>query len=58
VQQEIRVALDDAVELPPVVVPEPELDTEAPDPLFSTLDDFVTATRHLIEHKALTAKYD
>jgi hypothetical protein len=32
---------------------EPEIDSEAPVPLFTTEEDFFTATRRLIAHKAL-----
>src|SRR5262249_32926914 len=42
------------IELPEINIPEPEIDTEAqPEPLFTTNDDFVTASRKLIGDKAL-----
>lgn len=41
------------VEAPELVPPEPELNVEAPMPLFTTQEDFYTATRRLIAHKAL-----
>jgi hypothetical protein len=57
--QALREAQDDAyealrdVEVPEIEVPEAELTIEPPTPLFTTEDDFYTATRHLIQHKAL-----
>jgi hypothetical protein len=41
------------IELPRIEPPEPELSLEPPTPLFATDEDFYTATRHLIAHKAL-----
>lgn len=41
------------IELPPILPPEPQLETQAPRPLFTTEDDFACASRHLIAHKAL-----
>src|SRR5205085_2311118 len=38
---------------PAIVVPEAQIDSEAPTPLFSTLSGYAAATRHLIEYKAL-----
>ena len=46
-------SLLDEVEPPPVELPEPEIDVEAPAPLFTTRDDYVTATLRLKAHKAL-----
>jgi hypothetical protein len=34
-------------------IPEPELDGQAPEPLFDSNDDFATASRRLIKYKAL-----
>jgi hypothetical protein len=51
-QEAAREAFQD-VELPPIVTPEPIIETEAPQPLFTTDDDYVTASRRLIDHKAL-----
>jgi hypothetical protein len=47
-----RDAFED-IELPPVIPPEPVIDAEAPRPLFTTRDDYATATRRLVDHKAL-----
>lgn len=44
------------IELPPVVVPEPTIDTLAPRPLFTTHDDYANASRRLIAHKALNSQ--
>jgi hypothetical protein len=53
VQQQAFVALSD-VELPDQnEPPEPELMTEPPEPLFSTADDYATATLRLKAHKEL-----
>jgi hypothetical protein len=41
------------VQLPPVNLPEPIIEATAPRPLFTTGDDYVTACRRLIDHKAL-----
>jgi hypothetical protein len=42
------------VELPPTPgVIEPKIDATAPAPLFTSVDDFVTATRRLMASKAL-----
>jgi hypothetical protein len=52
VQQDSLVALR-GIELPHPDVPEPEIETQPPAPLFTTTDDFATASRRLIAHKAL-----
>jgi hypothetical protein len=39
--------------LPPAEPIEPDIDLEAPAPLFDSKDDFVSATRGLIDHKKL-----
>jgi hypothetical protein len=41
------------VEFPRAEIPEPELDGQAPEPLFDSNDDFATASRRLIKYKAL-----
>jgi len=51
-QEEAYEALRD-VAVPEIESPEPELTIGPPTPLFSTEDDFYTATRRLIAHKAL-----
>jgi len=57
--QKLEAAQSDAVaaladiEPPEVVLPEPELPRVPPRPLFTTEDDYVTATRRLIDHKQL-----
>jgi hypothetical protein len=54
VQQEVADLLRTSIELPETVLPEPEIDTSSvPRPLFRTDDDYVTATRRLIDHKKL-----
>jgi hypothetical protein len=43
-----------AISLPEIDIPEPEIDEGGqPEPLFTTADDFITATRRLIASKAL-----
>ncbi len=54
-QDDAQAAFED-IELPPVVAPEPAIDTPAPRPLFTTEDDYATAARRLIAHKALDSK--
>jgi|SRR5271165_910212 len=44
------------IELPITVPPEPVLEAEAPRPLFTTDEDFATASRRMIGHKALVAE--
>jgi hypothetical protein len=52
--QERAMAVLEEVEPPEIFLPEPEIDTDRqPVPLFTTDDDFATATRKLIAHKAL-----
>jgi len=48
-------ALDRLADLEPpaIELPEPEIHEMAPEPLFTTTDDFVTATRKLKARKAL-----
>lgn len=41
------------VEAPEIAVPEAEIKAEAPEPLFTTEDDFETATRKLVRRKKL-----
>jgi hypothetical protein len=53
VQDTAQSTLESEVEPPAIVVPEAQIDAEAPKPLFSTEDDFFTASRRLIAHKAL-----
>ena len=51
--EQIRRELDE-IELPAIELPEPEIDKGSqPVPLFTTDDDFVTATRKLVADKAL-----
>ena len=53
-QQEVADLLETSIELPEIVLPEPQIDTSSvPRPLFTTDDDYVTATRRLIDHKKL-----
>jgi hypothetical protein len=42
------------IALPEIQTPEAEIASEAPEPLFSTSHDYVTATRRLIQHKRLS----
>jgi hypothetical protein len=42
--------------LPPVAVVKPEITVEAPTPLFTTEDDFIDATRRLVEYKKLNGE--
>jgi hypothetical protein len=51
-QEEAYEALRD-VAVPEIEPPEPKLTVEPPVPLFTTEDDFYTATRRLIAHKML-----
>jgi hypothetical protein len=51
-QSDTAAALAD-IERPEVVLPEPRLAGAPPQPLFSTKEDYVSATRRLIDHKAL-----
>jgi hypothetical protein len=54
IQEEVGQDLARNIELPAVVLPEPNYDpSRAPEPLFSTSDDYVTATRKLVNHKSL-----
>ena len=57
IQSEILASLR-AVRGPRIVLPEVELDGNQPRPLFTTEDDFITATRRLIDHKRLDAGVD
>ena len=49
---------DDGIKDVPVAVPEVMIDATPPAPLFTTDDDFVTATRKLVAHKALAPDED
>jgi hypothetical protein len=55
----LKVAQDRAMEVlsevepPDIELPDPVIDEDPPDPLFTTDDDFATATRKLIARKAL-----
>ena len=49
---------DDGIKDVPVAVPEVTIDATPPAPLFTTADDFVTATRKLIADKALAPDED
>jgi hypothetical protein len=51
-KEEARTVLSE-VELPEIDLPEANTDTEAPEPLFTSDDDFVAASHRLIEHKNL-----
>jgi hypothetical protein len=58
-QLEVAGLLETSVELPEIVLPEPEIDTSSvPRPLFTTDDDYVTATRRLIDHKKLNGEHE
>ena len=58
-QQELGDQLAAGIDLPEIVLPEPEIDTSTvPRPLFTTDDDYVTATRRLIDHKKLNGEHD
>ena len=54
VQEEVADLFRTSIELPEIVLPEPDIDTSmVPQPLFTTAEDYVTATRRLIDHKKL-----
>jgi hypothetical protein len=53
VQETAQSTLDAEIEPAQIVVPEAQIDAEAPEPLFSTEEDFFTASRRLIAHKRL-----
>jgi hypothetical protein len=54
VQQELS-----EISLPEIDIPEPEIDKDCqPEPLFTTADDFIAATRKLIASKALEDEDD
>jgi hypothetical protein len=58
VQREVADALAAAVPLPDVVLPEPDYDANlAPRPLFQCSDDYVKATRLVINHKKLNGEH-
>jgi hypothetical protein len=54
IQETAQNTLESEIEPPAIVVPEPQLSGPAPEPLFSTEQDYYTASRKLISHKALT----
>ena len=57
VQREITETLTETIPLPEVVLPEPDHDVScAPRPLFSCEEEYVTATRRLIDHKRLNGE--
>jgi hypothetical protein len=59
VQQEVALELAAAVQLPEVELPEPDYDASlAPEPLFTCDDDYVSATRRLIDHKKLNGEHE
>ena len=49
---------DDGIGKVEIAVPEVKIDVTAPAPLFTTDDDFVTATQKLVAHKALAPDED
>jgi hypothetical protein len=51
-QEEAQSAFRD-IELPPTVPPDPIIEAAAPEPLFTTDDDFTIASQRMINHKAL-----
>jgi hypothetical protein len=53
IQVAAQTTLGTEIEPPTIVVPEPQLDGAAPEPLFSTEQDYYTTSRKLIAHKAL-----
>jgi hypothetical protein len=55
IQDATQTTLQSEIEPPGIVVPEPELSISAPEPLFSTEDDYYTASRRLIRYKDLEA---
>jgi hypothetical protein len=58
-QQEVAAQLAASIELPEIVLPEQEIDTSSVlRPMFTTSDDYVTATRRLIDHKKLNGEHD
>jgi hypothetical protein len=57
IQQEIAQELAATILVPPVVLPEPSYDAScAPRPLFTCDEEYVTATRRLIDHKRLNGE--
>jgi hypothetical protein len=59
VQREVSLQLAAAIQLPDVEPPEPDYDVYfAPEPLFTCDDDYVSATRQLIDHKRLNGEHD
>jgi hypothetical protein len=56
-QAEVGGMLAINIALPEIVLPEPDIDTSrVPRPLLTTVDDYVTATRRLIDHKKLNGQ--
>ena len=53
IQEAAQNTLEAEIEPPAIVVPEPRPSVPAPEPLFSTEQDYYTASRKLISHKAL-----
>jgi hypothetical protein len=53
INDQLRMAAGERFTLPPIVVPEPEIDMDAPRPALVSLDqDWAEATRALIKRKA------
>jgi hypothetical protein len=59
IQGEIAEELAEAIPLPEVVLPEPNYDVSyAPRPLFTCDEEYVAATRRLIDHKRLNGEHE
>jgi hypothetical protein len=53
IQADAQTVLEREIEPPPIEVPAPLSSGSPPEPLFTTKDDYLTASRKLIEYKAL-----